>query len=510
MASKQFHWIPYSIIATILVTIVVQFYWNYNNFIINKQRVTNDIRISLDNALEEYYADIAKTDFLTIIKSDVQGASWTNRTRDSIEISQLTIGINDKNKSDSLLLNIKEELNSKLLLENKKPLDSIRGYTQLLKHDKGFHYEHGKAIEDVRVLKGKKAFDSLKVLQKSLGTILISMERDTLEYKKIDSLLTLQFKQKNITTNHSLLHYKRDSLFHNSNPKLDLTSALSVSSKSTYLKPSENIYLKFQNPYKDAIKLSFSGILISLLLSIAIITCLLYLLHIIKHQKQLAEVKNDLISNITHEFKTPIATISVALESIKNFNALESKEKTMTYLDMSSDQLTKLNVMVEKLLETSTLDSENLVLNKDCINITKPIEQLVEKHNMQKEGKPIRFVSTPEIIMSDVDAFHFENAINNILDNAVKYGGDDISVEMIKNKADINISISDSGTSLNKNNKDHIFEKFYRVPKGNTHDIKGFGIGLYYTKKIIEKHDGSIQLLLKNNATTFQIILPNG
>jgi len=234
----------------------------------------------------------------------------------------------------------------------------------------------------------------------------------------------------------------------------------------------------------------------------------LFILKIIKHQKQLAEVKNDLISNITHEFKTPIATISVALESIKNFNVIDDKEKTKTYLDMSNNQLSKLNVMVEKLLETASLDSDSLKLIKEECNITELLKSIIDKHQIQSNGKTIDITSSKEVI-AKVDVFHFENAINNILDNAIKYGGEEINIRLNQNASAFTISISDNGNSLTKANKDRIFEKFYRVPKGNTHDVKGFGIGLYYAKKIIEKHNGSIQLDLKNNLTTFKISLPN-
>jgi len=108
----------------------------------------------------------------------------------------------------------------------------------------------------------------------------------------------------------------------------------------------------------------------------------------------------------------------------------------------------------------------------------------------------------------NVDVFHFENAINNIIDNAIKYGGDSISVRLKQIKNTIEISISDTGNGLTKAHKDKLFEKFYRVPKGNRHDVKGFGIGLYYTKKIIEKHNGTIQLELNKNNTVFKITLP--
>jgi two-component system phosphate regulon sensor histidine kinase PhoR len=236
---------------------------------------------------------------------------------------------------------------------------------------------------------------------------------------------------------------------------------------------------------------------------------LFYLLKIIKHQKQIAEVKNDFISNITHEFKTPIATIGVALESIKNFNVINDTEKTKSYIDISNSQLVKLNVMVEKLLETASLDSENLQLSKERSNVTDLIQLLVNKHSLELTEKSLSFKGSESDIYANIDAFHFENAINNIIDNAIKYGGQNINIILKSIPNGFTLSIADNGTSMNNVNKDKIFEKFYRIPKGNTHDVKGFGIGLYYAKKIIEKHNGVIHLDLDNQRTTFKITIPN-
>lgn len=348
--------------------------------------MTNEIQVCLDNALEEYYAHLAKTDYLTIIKSDSFLSSdtltksiksktsvWNSKKPNKFDIKSIKIETDDPKDIDSMLLQVRDELNEKLIEENKKPLDSIKGFTQFFPKGKGFNVAKTQGHNEVQVLKGRKAFDSLRVM-KTLGTILISMEQDSMEYQKVDSLLDLQFLQKNLSPTYVLNHYKADTLYHKSTSNLDVKNTLSVDTKSTYLKPNEKITLKFEDPYKDALKLSLSGIIISFLLSIAIISCLFYLLKIIKQQKQLAEAKSDLISNITHEFKTPIATIGVALESISNFNTLDNKEKTITYLNISGQQLSKLNLMVEKLLETASLDSEHLELLKESININDLLE----------------------------------------------------------------------------------------------------------------------------------------
>lgn len=523
MTTKNYQWILYAITATIVITIGVQIYWNYNNYQLNKQRVSNEIQLSIDNALEEYYAEIAKSDFLTIIKSDKtiglgssisEGISKLENTLPdankvkSINIASLNFDPNSSNKTDSILSKEKLEINKNLISQRKKSIDSIFAITQLTTNDSGLHIERGKEVKAVQVLKGKKAFDSLKIV-KSLNTILISIDRDTLEYSQVDSLLKIQFNQKHISPNYSIKHFKDDTLHYTLNSNLKGDKLMSVTSKSTYLKPKEQVVLEFENPMKDTLKLGFTGILTSFLLAAAIISCLFYLLHIIKQQKQLAEIKNDLISNITHEFKTPISTIGVAIESLKNFNALDDKIKTQNYLDISNNQLGKLNVMVEKLLETATLDSDTLELSKEHINVTDLIKHLVARYDLQKEQKTIDFKHGSTDIFVNADSFHIENTINNMIDNAIKYGGDKIIIELDQNALATIISISDTGNSLKQINKERLFEKFYRVPKGNTHDIKGFGIGLYYTKKIIEKHGGTVSLNLDNQLTTFKISLPN-
>ena len=166
-------------------------------------------------------------------------------------------------------------------------------------------------------------------------------------------------------------------------------------------------------------------------------------------------------------------------------------------------------MMVEKLLETATLDSEKLQLNIESHNLVELLQKASQKEAFSVGGKTISFSASEEEINYPIDVFHFENAINNIVDNAIKYGGEDISVKIQKNKSAIQISIGDSGNSLTDAHKKQIFEKFYRVPKGNTHDVKGFGIGLYYSKKIIEKHRGTIGVSIRPT-TQFNISLPHG
>ena len=509
MNDKRYKWILYTIVIVIVATIGIQIYWNYKNYQTNKQQLINDVQVSLDKAVDDYYANLAqKTTF---------GMSFEGVRTDKLfeEGSRFTTILKDIDEKNGTFKNL-----------DSLDVSHIEGATIV----RGFQVDsmmesHNKKHQPISIDSFKTKINELKDVKNDLelsniemltSKIIISINNDSLNLKEVDSLVKLEFERKKIFIDYKLHFNEGKNIgkfslnFHktDSSTTKKLNSGLSTTSKSTFLPKQSTLLINFSNETRTILKRILGGIFISTLLVLAVIFCLFYLLNIIKNQKQLAEVKNDLISNITHEFKTPIATIGVAIESIKNFNVINDKEKTRTYLDMSNDQLSKLNVMVEKLLETATLDSDNLKLEKDEYNISDVLNTIVEKHQMQTE-KTVNFTSISKDVLANVDMFHFENAVNNILDNAIKYGGNNINIDLNQNSFASTISISDDGNTLTKANKDKIFEKFYRIPKGNTHDVKGFGIGLYYAKKITEKHGGSIHLDLNNKQTTFKISFPN-
>lgn len=493
MNDKRYQWILYAIVAVIISTIAIQVYWNFKNYRNNKQQLVNDVQSSLDNAVEKYYTNLAKEQtygfaFRSSLKDSIIGSKSIDSVMHYIDIARSGISVLDS---------INLEIENGLKLYKGNNVDSFF-----------------KSIDENSTLKRKRIRNVLgdsiitRDFEMLTSKVIVSLTSDSLQLRKIDSIFNEEIKLKNLDINYQLDLSFKETHTDSIQSKIIDSSDLYTISKSPFLPPHNNLSVGFSNSTKEILKRNLTGILISVLLVLAVISCLFYLLKIIKHQKQIAEVKNDLISNITHEFKTPIATIGVALESIKNFDVINDKEKTQSYLNMSSNQLSKLNLMVEKLLETAALDSESIELNKDTHNIIALIETLINKHKLSTE-KEIVFNSELNNLEAKVDLFHFENALNNVLDNAIKYGGEKINIELSKHSNAFIISISDNGNSLTNSSKQKIFEKFYRVPKGNTHDVKGFGIGLYYTKKIIEKHNGSIDLELNNGWTTFKITMPN-
>jgi signal transduction histidine kinase len=310
--------------------------------------------------------------------------------------------------------------------------------------------------------------------------------------------------RKNIAVDYSLQHFKADTLFQQFRKDSISALPLSVISGTTFLPKYQHLQISFSDPTILILKRSFTEIFLSLLLSLSILSCLMFLLRTIQKQKKIDVIKNDLISNITHEFKTPITTISTAIEGIKSFNTIDDKEKTNRYLDISGQQLKKLEIMVEKLLETASLNTDKLHLNKEALNIVDLIKSNVEKHQMSAE-KILIFTSNQEESNWNIDVFHFENAVSNLIDNAIKYGGEKVAIEIMHTKNQLTIAVKDNGISIDKTHRDKIFDQFYRIPKGNIHDVKGFGIGLFYAKKIIEKHNGILELIPNSSETIFQI-----
>lgn len=510
MNTNKLRYILYFIILVIASTIAIQVYWNYKNYQTNKQQLINDVQVSLDNAVNTYYENLAKQNTIGIVINETNTDVSESNTKLKTVIESLEITNDGFKNIDSL--------NSKntegITITKGFDLHSIKD--SVTKFNKKIHHNHFSLDTNKNGAFWFKGNDSLKKSNKNrhenfefLTTkVIFSITNDSLKLEAVDSLLKIELNRKSLHLNYGLTYNEFNKKAQTYNTFSNKLKGLSTTSKSAFLPERSTLNVYFKNETKVILKRIFGGILISTLLVLAVISCLLYLLKIINKQKQLAEVKNDLISNITHEFKTPIATISVAIESIKDFNVLDDKAKTKKYLELSTTQLCKLNVMVEKLLETATLDSENLNLNKDTIDIVSLISLLVEKHQIQTKNKMLTFKASAEKINTKVDVFHFENALNNIVDNAIKYGGDSISVSINRNNKKTEILISDNGNSLTKLQSTQIFDKFYRVPKGNTHDVKGFGIGLYYTKKIVEKHNGNITVSV-NNGTTFKITIPN-
>jgi two-component system phosphate regulon sensor histidine kinase PhoR len=238
-----------------------------------------------------------------------------------------------------------------------------------------------------------------------------------------------------------------------------------------------------------------------------------YTIFIILKQKRLSEIQTDFINNMTHEFKTPISTISISSEVLMKPNIVENPERLLNYATIIHNENKRLKKQVEHILQMATLDKEDHQLNKEAIDVHDLIRKVVSNSEAtlkQVEGKiDLHFDPNPLIISAD--SLHLTNIIYNLVDNAIKYSKEAPKIDIYtENKRNgVVIAIADQGIGIAQDAKRHIFDKFYRVPKGDIHDVKGFGLGLNYVKIMVEAHRGNIKVESEpNKGSKFTIYLP--
>ncbi|MGZ8524737.1 MAG: sensor histidine kinase [Chitinophagaceae bacterium] len=229
-------------------------------------------------------------------------------------------------------------------------------------------------------------------------------------------------------------------------------------------------------------------------------------------QHRLAQIKNDLISNITHELKTPIATVGVAIEALKNFNAIQDPQKTKEYLDISQNELQRLGLLVDKVLKLSMFENNQVEIKLELFDLEEVVNEVVASLRLQLEKNNARItVNTEGNLLIKGDRMHLQSVVFNLLDNALKYskGNAAIVVDIKEEKEDIVLKITDNGIGIPQQYKTKVFEKFFRVPTGDTHNAKGHGLGLSYSAQVIRQHHGSIELDSHEGlGSTFTITLP--
>lgn len=276
----------------------------------------------------------------------------------------------------------------------------------------------------------------------------------------------------------------------------------------------EYLMLYFPNE-KQYLLTQISGmLLISVVLIIVIILLFSYTISTIIKQKKLSEMKSDFINNMTHEFKTPISTISLACQALNDQDVRKMENVQDSYINIISDENKRLGSMAEKILQTAVIEKGQLKLKKEQVDIHMVISDVVKNISLQAEKRGgsifVEFFADKSILFAD--KVHLTNVINNLLDNAIKYTFE--NPQIIISTTDLNngilITVQDNGIGISKSNQKRIFESLYRVPTGNLHDVKGFGLGLSYVKAIVEKHGGNISMESElKKGSKFKVFLPN-
>lgn len=356
-------------------------------------------------------------------------------------------------------------------------------------------------------------------LVKNVLTDVIHGSRDIyerLDRQTLDTLLKKELRSRGITIPYQYGVKNSSNMIFSSfavnyTPEL-LKKAYKVLLFPNDLQPQNHfLYVYFPDTRSFILRNMWSVFLSSILLFLAVGGVFYSSISTMLKQKKLADIKNDFINNMTHEFKTPISTISLAVEVMKDSDVKKDSVKMNRYLNIIQDENRRLGTQVEKVLQMALLDKGEVKLRMDSVDVHETIEQVLTNLSVQIEQKNGIVNLELEADNSEIvaDEVHLTNIIYNLLDNANKYSPENpeitIRTENVGNL--LKISISDKGIGMTKDQVARIFERFYRVPTGNLHDVKGFGLGLSYVKKMVELHNGQIFVESKlGEGSKFEII----
>ena len=232
------------------------------------------------------------------------------------------------------------------------------------------------------------------------------------------------------------------------------------------------------------------------------------------NQKKLSEIKSDFINNMTHEFKTPLATISLAVDALRNEKVQADKEKTKYFSSIIKEENLRMNKHVETILQAALMERQELQLNLISLHVHTVIQSILDNYALQLQDKQgnIQLLLNAKNDVINADEVHFSNLVSNLIDNAIKYSGDKpkIVISTHSTKKHLIVRVADNGIGMSKETVKRIFEKFYRAHTGNLHDVKGFGLGMSYVKTVIDAHKGKIKVestLGKGSVFTVELLL---
>lgn len=275
--------------------------------------------------------------------------------------------------------------------------------------------------------------------------------------------------------------------------------------KITYRVNDAIIYYAYISPLTKNILSEMSGIIAtSALIALVLTFGFWYLLHIIRRLRTIEEMKDDFTNNMTHELKTPIAIAYAANDSLLQFPDPDDEERTKKYLTAALDQLSKLAGLVESILAMSMERRKNLTMSKENISLRPFLTTVIEQQKLRAD-KPCEIsLECPENAAVEADPTHFSNIVGNLIENSIKYSAEEVAITVRADER--SISVIDNGIGIPEKFLPDIFKKFYRVPHGNRTEVRGYGIGLYYVKSIVEKHGWSISVESKQGkGSTFTI-----
>ena len=362
-------------------------------------------------------------------------------------------------------------------------------------------------------------FQAVKQIRPNYFTVAIN---DTVHPYLLESLLIREFERRNIAENFEYGVYDcfTDSIVYGDYVALNEdTVSSNYSAKSPQIKWDKDghyfgVFFPDRKMYEtDVAKPKVGTWAFSAIISLIVFVFFAYAVYLIIRQKRLSEMKSDFINNMTHELRTPISTISLSSEVLLSDKIIEQPERLKRYAQLIYNENQRLRLQVDKVLQLALLDKDEMEIIYKSLNLHEIIHNAVDAVMLvrQDEGISIDADLKAENYIVSGDAVHIGNVIHNLLDNAIKYRNEKGEIQIKTSNAGnaLIIEIIDNGIGIPKASIPYIFDKFYRVPTGNLHDVKGFGLGLYYVRQIILAHKGKITVKsIEGQGTHFTVVLP--
>ncbi len=354
-------------------------------------------------------------------------------------------------------------------------------------------------------LPGMESIDSAALKRNGIIRLLYRVDslQDSLTLREVDSAFAASLYKQHLGISYQVSRRLSDAdEFPSSENEITIGFARPVTYK-----------MELKNNFPYLLKQVAMPVLFSILLLGITIASFVLLYRNLKKQRRLTEIKNEFIGNITHELKTPIATVSVAVEAMKNFNALNNPERTREYLDISASELQRLSLLVDKVLSLSRFEKKQVEIRKEKFDIVVLIREVMEsmKPQFEKYQAATSLQMTGYNFLIEADRKHISSVVYNLLDNALKYSSQQPKIDVLLNSTDefIELQVADNGIGIPKEYNRKIFEQFFRVPNGDKHNVKGYGLGLSYVNFIVLSHGGTIEVnSSEGKGSVFVIKLP--
>lgn len=464
----------YLVWCSVLLLGIFLLYWNVSEYESRKKDLVFDMENQLALA-ESMYNDSLFRSIMSYVRDD---------SLDAETFRAEIIAISDAYRGDSSIINVSANFEdgidsiSLFISENLMQIGPSDSTNKTIKFDVSTnYYEQLDRLPNKQNLNHFRVHDSLDFVQ----------HRTINALPEIENLFKSNLRKNNLPDSIQLV----------AGEDLRYTSALAISLPEHFGKPADHKSSMLVFEYKHYLmKKTLPGILLSVLLFFLVLYSFVTILSAWKKQNSLSNMKNQFISNMTHELKTPISTISVALEALGQYGAINDPNKRAEYIQMSKHEVNRLNILIDKVMQMSFLESGNIELEFEKVDLGILVESLLAalKLHFEEHNVIMSFVKVGFDFTINADKINITNLLYNLIDNSIKYteGDPEIEIKISEHQNKIELSITDNGIGIDKKHQSQIFDRFYRIAEDDVHNVKGYGIGLHYVADIVAKHQGEI------------------